>query len=101
MSKFLPCKSVCPVVSELRHDVANRDCEINRLYGVIDHRDVVIDDLLVTVKNLTAECSDLAEDVAALTQRLESLRAHNAENVKRLAKVRQAAFGIVDWGIED
>ncbi len=31
MSKFLPCKSVCPVVAELRHDVANRDTEIRRL----------------------------------------------------------------------
>ncbi len=31
MGKFLPCKSVCPVVAELRHDVANRDTEIRRL----------------------------------------------------------------------
>ena len=31
MSKFLPCKSICPVVAELRHDVANRDTEIRRL----------------------------------------------------------------------
>ncbi len=38
MSKFLPCKSVCPVVrdlrlenAELRHDVANRDADIKRL----------------------------------------------------------------------
>lgn len=38
MSKFLPCKSVCPIVrdlrmqnAELRHDVANRDADIRRL----------------------------------------------------------------------
>ena len=31
MSKFLPCKNICPVVAELKHDVANRDTEIRRL----------------------------------------------------------------------
>ena len=42
MSKFLPCKSVCPIVrdlrqenAELRHDVANRDTEIRRLENAL------------------------------------------------------------------
>ena len=112
MSKFLPCKSVCPVVAELRHDVANRDTEINRLYGVIDHRDGIIDDLLVQVRSLTGDlvikdnlaaqlASDYKTNLDLEKKRSERLRDSNRENEKRLAKVRQAAFGIVDWGIED
>ena len=73
MSKFLPCKSVCPVVAELRHDVANRDTEINRLEAELDRRD----------------------------QRIAILVQSKRDNEKRIAKIRQAAFGIVDWGIED
>jgi hypothetical protein len=72
MSKFLPCKSVCPVVAELRHDVANRDTEINRLEAELDKRD----------------------------QRIAILVQSKRDNEKRIAKIRQAAFGIVDWGIE-
>ena len=73
MSKFLPCKSVCPVVAELRHDVANRDTEINRLEAELDKRD----------------------------QRIAILVQSKRDNEKRIAKIRHAAFGIVDWGIED
>jgi len=73
MSKFLPCKSVCPVVAELRHDVANRDTEINRLEAELNKRD----------------------------QRIAILVQSKRDNEKRIAKIRQAAFGIVDWGIED
>ena len=73
MSKFLPCKSVCPVVAELRHDVANRDTEINRLEAELAQKD----------------------------RRIEILVQAKRDNEKRLAKIRQAAFGIVDWGIED
>ena len=73
MSKFLPCKSVCPVVAELRHDVANRDTEIKRLGAELDKRD----------------------------QRIAILVQSKRDNEKRIAKIRQAAFGIVDWGIED
>lgn len=47
MSKFLPCKSVCPVVSELRHDVANRDTEVKRLEKKI---------ALLTSRNNELEC---------------------------------------------
>lgn len=47
MSKFLPCKSVCPVVSELRHDVANRDTEVRRLEKKI---------ALLTSRNNELEC---------------------------------------------
>ena len=72
MSKFLPCKSVCPIVAELRHDVANRDTEINRLEAELDKRD----------------------------QRIAILVQSKRDNEKRIAKIRQAAFGIVDWGIE-
>ena len=73
MSRFLPCKSVCPVVAELRHDVANRDTEIIRLEAELDKRD----------------------------QRIAILVQSKRDNEKRIAKIRQAAFGIVDWGIED
>ena len=73
MSRFLPCKSVCPVVAELRHDVANRDTEINRLEAELNKRD----------------------------QRIAILVQSKRDNEKRIAKIRQAAFGIVDWGIED
>ena len=79
MSKFLPCKAVCPIVKdlrqqndkllkqndkllrqnlELRHDVANRDTEIRRL-------------------------EVLRERAKPRINELEG----------RLAKVRQAAFG--------
>lgn len=47
MSKFLPCKSVCPVVAELRHDVANRDTEVKRLEKKI---------ALLTSRNNELEC---------------------------------------------
>ena len=73
MSRFLPCKSVCPVVAELSHDVANRDTEISRLEAELDKRD----------------------------QRIAILVQSKRDNEKRIAKIRQAAFGIVDWGIED
>ncbi len=62
----LPCKKVCPVVTELRFDIENRDREIERL-----------------------------------ERKVALLQSNKRENEKRLAKVRQAAFGIVDWGIED
>ena len=66
------CAKVCPVVAELRHDVANRDTEINRLEAELDKRD----------------------------QRIAILVQSKRDNEKRIAKIRQAAFGIVDWGIE-
>jgi len=100
MSKFLPCKKLCPIVAELKHDVSNRDCEIKQLYRVIDKRDEIIDDLLFQIKHLSDDCDNLAEDNAVLTKSVESLRGQNNENSKRLAKIRQAAFGIVDWGID-
>jgi hypothetical protein len=73
MSKFLPCKSVCPVVAELRHDLANRDTEIRRLQMELERRD----------------------------RRISNLIEGKRDNEKRIAKIRQAAFGIVDWGIDD
>ncbi len=72
MSKFLPCKSVCPIVrdlrqenAELRHDVANRDADIRRLEKAV------------------------------------KLLASNKENAEsRLAKIRQLCFSnIVDANI--
>ena len=72
MSKFLPCKSVCPVVAELRHDLANRDSEIRRLQMELERRD----------------------------RRISNLIEGKRDNEKRIAKIRQAAFGIVDWGID-
>ena len=73
MSKFLPCKSVCPVVAELRHDLANRDTEIRRLHVELERRD----------------------------RRISNLIEGKRDNEKRLAKIRQCAYGIVCWGIED
>jgi len=72
MSKFLPCKSVCPVVAELRHDLASRDTEIRRLHMELERRD----------------------------RRISNLIEGKRDNEKRIAKIRQAAFGIVDWGID-
>jgi len=66
MSKFLPCKSVCPVVAELRKE--------NEL--------------------LKAKLELEQKRTAILIQ-------SKRDNEKRIAKIRQAAFGIVDWGIED
>ena len=62
----LPCKKVCPIVAELRFDIANRDREIERL-----------------------------------ERKVALLQSNKRESEKRLAKIRQAAFGIVDWGIDD
>ena len=87
MSKFLPCKRVCPVVAELRHDVANRDTEIKRL-----ERDR---------EALSADLLQFAAEIDLLKSQVDHLRESNRDREKRLAKVRQAAFGIVDWGIED
>jgi hypothetical protein len=66
MSKFLPCKSVCPVVSELRkeNELLKSKLELGQKRNVI------------------------------LTQSKRG-------NEKRIAKIRQATLGIVDWGIED
>ena len=72
MSKFLPCKSVCPVVAELRHDIANRDTEIRRLHMELERRDLRIINLI------------------------EGKR----YNEKRIAKILREAIGIVDWGID-
>jgi len=44
--------------------------------------------------------ADLKAENALLTKQVAALRNKCAENEKRLAKIRQAAFGIVDWGIE-
>jgi len=60
------------------------------------------------------QCKNICPVVAGLREENELLRANLAsekkrtallvqakrENEKRLAKVRQAAFGIVDWGID-
>jgi len=51
MSKFLPCKSVCPVVTELRHDLANRDTEIRRLHMELERRDRRISNLIEGKRN--------------------------------------------------
>jgi len=62
----LPCKKVCPIVAELRFDIASRNREIERL-----------------------------------ERKVALLQSNKRESEKRLAKIRQAAFGIVDWGIDD
>ena len=68
MKRFLLCKRVCPVVAELKRDVANRDCEIARLQ----------------------------KKVEALEKNNSYLRGRNKEHEKRLAKIRQFAFGYID-----
>jgi hypothetical protein len=88
------CGKVCPVVAELR-------AENDRLCSVISKRDQIIDELLVQIKEITEDCDDLEEDKAIMSKLVASLRGKCAENDKRLARIRNAAFGIVDWGIED
>jgi len=82
MSKFLPCKKVCPIVAELKFDVANRDIHIEQL-----ERDR---------ESLAADLLQFAAEVDLLSSQVEALRAKNAENEIRIAKGRQALFGIVD-----
>ena len=65
MSKFLPCKDICPVVAGLREE--------NEL---------------------------LRANLAVEKKRTDRLVQARRDSEKRLAKVRQAAFGIVDWGID-
>ena len=72
MKKWFKPEKVSPVVAELRHDLANRDTEIRRLQMELERRD----------------------------RRISNLIEGKRDNEKRLAKIRQAAFGIVDWGID-
>ena len=89
MSKFLPCKKVCPVVAELKHDVANRDCEIRSCKKTISK-------LIEDREALAADLLQFAAEVDVLTSQVAALRAKNAENECRIAKGRQALFGICD-----
>ena len=73
------CGRACPVVAELRqtvaelrHDVANRNT-------------VII---------------DLEEKLRVSELRTKRLVDSKRESEKRIAKIRQAAFGVVDWGID-
>jgi len=82
MSKFLPCKKLCPIVSELKFDVANRDLEIKRLEREREE--------------LSADLLQFAAEIDILRSQVERLRAKNEENECRIAKGRQALFGICD-----
>ena len=67
------------------------------------------------MKIIEKTCAKICPVVAGLREENELLRANLAvekkrtailvqakrDNDKRLAKIRQAAFGIVDWGIEN
>jgi chromosome segregation ATPase len=61
-----------PSCAELRHDLANSRTEIRRLQMELERRD----------------------------RRISNLIEGKRDNEKRIAKIRQAAFGIVDWGID-
>jgi len=82
MSKFLPCKKICPIVSELKFDVANRDQHIKKL-----ERDR---------EALSADLLQFAAEIDILKSQVERLRAKNEENECRIAKGRQALFGVCD-----
>jgi len=64
MSKFLPCKNICPIVAEKNHEIA---------------------------------C--LKQEVSKLDARINILIAGRAEDEKRIARARQALFGVVDINI--
>ncbi len=53
------------------------------------------------VAELRLDIENRDREIERLERKVALLQSNKRENEKRLAKVRQAAFGIVDWGIED
>ncbi len=53
------------------------------------------------VAELRFDIENRDREIERLERKVALLQSNKRENEKRLAKVRQAAFGIVDWGIED
>ncbi len=76
------CAKVCPVVGQLRH---NNDLLAERVEQLLKDREALAADLL-----------QFAAEVDVLTSQVAALRAKNAENECRIAKGRQALFGICD-----
>ena len=76
------CGKICPIVGQLRR---NNDLLVERVEQLIEDRQALAADLL-----------QFAAEVDILTSQVEALRAKNAENDCRIAKGRQALFGICD-----
>ena len=52
------------------------------------------------VAELKSQIDDLKAENAGLNLRINRLVSSKRESEKRIAKIRQAAFGVVDWGID-
>jgi len=52
------------------------------------------------VSELKSQIDDLKAENAGLNLRINRLVSSKRESEKRIAKIRQAAFGVVDWGID-
>ena len=76
------CAKVCPVVGQLR---TNNELLVDRVNQLLEDREALAADLL-----------QFAAEVDVLTSQVAALRAKNAENECRIAKGRQALFGICD-----
>ncbi len=53
------------------------------------------------IAELRFDIENRDREIERLERKVALLQSNKRENEKRLAKIRQAAFGIVDWGIED
>ncbi len=53
------------------------------------------------IAELRLDIENRDREIERLERKVALLQSNKRENEKRLAKVRQAAFGIVDWGTED
>ncbi len=53
------------------------------------------------VAELRFDIENRDREIERLERKVALLQSNKRESERRLAKVRQAAFGIVDWGIED
>ncbi len=76
------CGKICPVVGQLRD---SNDLLIERIEQLLRDREALAADLL-----------QFASEVDILNSQVAALRAKNAENECRIAKGRQALFGICD-----
>ncbi len=53
------------------------------------------------IAELRLDIENRDREIERLKGKIALLQSNKREDEKRLAKIRQAAFGIVDWGIED
>ncbi len=53
------------------------------------------------IAELRLDIENRDREIERLERKVALLQSNKRESERRLAKVRQAAFGIVDWGTED